>query len=132
MRRLNAKYFWIKTIVSIMSISSYNEINAQSKTQENIPKIYIANRAQKNIKIKCIACVDVTLNNPNDLDEKWLIKTAIPFAPFKTSYSQKTALEDGFWPMNLPKDHWEFQLGKEKHQRKANTGKKPFHENNWT
>ena len=104
MYKLNAKYFWVKTInflfVFIIYILANDEINAQSKTQENIK-------------------ITGALNNPNDIDKKWCTEIAIPLAPFKTSFSQKTALKDDFWPMNFSKAHWEFQLKKGKPRPKT-------------
>ncbi|MDO5979599.1 hypothetical protein [Flavivirga spongiicola] len=124
MYKLNATYFWVKTInflfVFIISILANDEINAQSKTQENILNIYINNHTKENIKVKPATYVDSALNNPNDIDKKWRTEIAIPLAPFKTSFSQKKALKDDFWPMNFSRVHWEFQLEKGKYQRKTN------------
>ncbi len=55
MKPLKTKYIWIKTInfllVLIISVLSNNDIDAQNKTHESIPKTYIANHTKETITI---------------------------------------------------------------------------------
>ena len=81
--------------------------------------------------LKSAVKVNGTLNNPNDIDEGWVVEMAIPWSVYKTSYFEKNVPVDKFWRVNFSRVNWDFQITDGKYERKKDAEGKLLHEYNW-
>jgi len=81
--------------------------------------------------LKSAVKIDGTLNNPNDIDQGWMIEMAIPWAVYKTGYYQKNVPKDKFWRVNFSRVNWDYQINNGNYERKNDANGKLLHEYNW-
>ncbi len=113
------------------------ELNAQNTLFDLfIPKPYrTGGKAilDWNIKgFKSAVFIDGTLNNPDDIDEKWTVEVAIPFRSL-TDYKKYTMPKDGsYWKINFSRVQWQTEVVSRKYRRiNDKWTNKPIGENNW-
>ncbi len=113
------------------------EINAQNTLFDlYMPKPY-RNGGQAeidwNIKnFKSAIFVDGTLNNPNDVDKRWLVEVSIPLKSL-TNYKEYVMPEDGsYWKFNFSRVQWQTEAVDGKYTKvKDKKTNKHLSENNW-
>ncbi|WP_372757519.1 carbohydrate-binding family 9-like protein [Mariniflexile sp.] len=81
--------------------------------------------------LKSAVKVNGTINNPEDIDEGWILEIAIPWTAYKTGYFQKNVPVDKFWRVNFSRVNWDFQLTNGNYERKRDAKGKLLHEYNW-
>ncbi|MBN4082898.1 carbohydrate-binding family 9-like protein [bacterium AH-315-A23] len=81
--------------------------------------------------LKSAVKIDGTINNPNDIDEGWVVEMAIPWSVYKKAYSEDVVPRDQFWRVNFSRVNWDFQITDGKYERKKDTDGKFLHEYNW-
>ncbi|WP_020526590.1 carbohydrate-binding family 9-like protein [Flexithrix dorotheae] len=77
--------------------------------------------------------LDGTLNNGEDIDEKWTVELAIPWKAFNDFYSNKKSPENGEqWRVNFSRVHWDTEWKEGQYIKKTDpeTGKN-LPEYNW-
>ena len=112
------------------------EINALNTAWDLfITKPYRDNNAVLNdwniTGLKSAVKVNGTLNNPNDIDDGWILEMAIPWAAYKTGYYQKNVPVDKYWRVNFSRVNWDFQITEGEYERKKDSNGKLLHEYNW-
>lgn len=81
--------------------------------------------------LKSAVKIHGTLNNPNDVDQGWVLEMAIPWAAYKTSYFDQNVPADKFWRVNFSRVNWQHSLIDGKYERKKDTDGKFLPEYNW-
>lgn len=81
--------------------------------------------------LKSAVKIKGTLNNPNDIDEGWVLEMAIPWASYRTSYNEKNVPEDKFWRVNFSRVNWQHTLTDGAYARKQDASGKFLPEYNW-
>ena len=113
------------------------ELNAQNTLLDLfMPKPYRnGGRATVNWNIqnfKSAIFVDGTLNNPSDIDKRWIVEVAIPFKSL-TDYKKFIQPVDGsYWKINFSRVQWQTEAVSGKYlKRKDENTNKLMTENNW-
>lgn len=81
--------------------------------------------------LKSAVKIHGTLNNPNDVDQGWVLEMAIPWAAYKTSYFDQNVPADRFWRVNFSRVNWQHSLIDGKYERKKDADGKFLPEYNW-
>lgn len=81
--------------------------------------------------LKSAVKIHGTLNNPNDIDQGWVLEMAIPWAAYKTSYFDQNVPADKFWRVNFSRVNWQHSLVDGKYERKKDSEGKFLPEYNW-
>ncbi|WP_149208250.1 carbohydrate-binding family 9-like protein [Flavobacterium johnsoniae] len=81
--------------------------------------------------LKSAVKIHGTLNNPNDVDQGWVLEMAIPWAAYKTSYFDQNVPADKFWRVNFSRVNWQHSLIDGKYERKKDADGKFLPEYNW-
>jgi hypothetical protein len=81
--------------------------------------------------LKSAVKIHGTLNNPNDVDQGWVLEMAIPWAAYKTSYFDQNVPADKFWRVNFSRVNWQHSLINGKYERKKGADGKFLPEYNW-
>ncbi|MEP6806494.1 MAG: carbohydrate-binding family 9-like protein [Flavobacterium sp.] len=81
--------------------------------------------------LKSAVKIKGTLNNPNDIDEGWVLEMAIPWASYKTSYFDKNVPVDKFWRVNFSRVNWQHSITNGNYERKKDPEGKFLPEYNW-
>ena len=81
--------------------------------------------------LKSAVQINGTLNNPNDIDEGWVLEIAIPFKELKTGVRLNNIPKDQFWRVNFSRVNWDFDLTNGKYSRKKGKDGKFLPEYNW-
>jgi hypothetical protein len=81
--------------------------------------------------LKSAVKIHGTLNNPNDIDEGWVLEMAIPWASYKTSYFDQNVPADKFWRVNFSRVNWEHTITNGNYERKKGADGKFLPEYNW-
>ena len=81
--------------------------------------------------LKSAVKIKGTLNNPNDIDEGWVLEMAIPWASYKTSYYDKNVPADKFWRVNFSRVNWQHAITNGSYERKKDANGKFLPEYNW-
>ncbi len=81
--------------------------------------------------LKSAVKIHGTLNNPNDVDQGWVLEMAIPWAAYKTSYFDQNVPADKFWRVNFSRVNWQHSLIDGKYERKKGADGKFLPEYNW-
>lgn len=81
--------------------------------------------------LKSTVKIKGTLNNPNDIDEGWVLEMAIPWASYKTSYYDKNVPADKFWRVNFSRVNWQHAITNGSYERKKDANEKFLPEYNW-
>ncbi|GGF29187.1 carbohydrate-binding family 9-like protein [Flavobacterium limi] len=81
--------------------------------------------------LKSAVKINGTLNDPNDLDEGWVLEMAIPWASYKKSYNENNVPADKFWRVNFSRVNWQHSLVGGKYERKKGADGKFLPEYNW-
>tara|TARA_R110000868_G_scaffold29813_3_gene110690 strand:+ start:8937 stop:10010 length:1074 start_codon:yes stop_codon:yes gene_type:complete len=81
--------------------------------------------------LKSAVKVNGTINNPNDIDEGWILEMAIPWAAYKASYYDKNVPADKFWRVNFSRVNWQHTINTGKYERKKDEKGKFLPEYNW-
>lgn len=81
--------------------------------------------------LKSAVKVQGTLNNPNDIDQGWVLEMAIPWAAYKTSYFDQNVPVDKFWRVNFSRVNWQHSIVDGKYERKKDADGKFLPEYNW-
>ena len=81
--------------------------------------------------LKSAVKIHGTLNNPNDVDQGWVLEMAIPWAAYKTSYFDQNVPADKFWRVNFSRVNWQHSLIEGKYERKKGADGKFLPEYNW-
>lgn len=81
--------------------------------------------------LKSAVKIHGTLNNPNDIDEGWVLEMAIPWASYKTSYFDQNVPADKFWRVNFSRVNWQHTITNGNYERKKGTDGKFLPEYNW-
>lgn len=68
----------------------------------------ISNYDMRDIEKKIV--LNGTLNNPNDIDNGWVLYLAIPFENFRGLCTKSTPSFGDIWRMNLVRVHWELDV----------------------
>ena len=81
--------------------------------------------------LKSAVKINGTLNNPNDIDEGWVLEMAIPWASYKTSYFDQNVPVDKFWRVNFSRVNWQHDIKNGSYERKKDAEGKFLPEYNW-
>lgn len=81
--------------------------------------------------LKSAVKIKGTLNNPNDIDEGWVLEMAIPWVSYKTSYFDKNVPVDKFWRVNFSRVNWQHSITNGDYERKKDPEGKFLPEYNW-
>jgi hypothetical protein len=81
--------------------------------------------------LKSAVKIKGTLNNPNDLDEGWMLEMAIPWASYRKSYNEKNVPADQFWRVNFSRVNWQHTVTNGSYERKKDADGKFLPEYNW-
>jgi hypothetical protein len=81
--------------------------------------------------LKSAVKIHGTLNNPNDIDEGWVLEMAIPWAAYRKSYNEKNVPADNFWKVNFSRVNWQHTVTNGNYERKKDAAGKFLPEYNW-
>jgi hypothetical protein len=81
--------------------------------------------------LKSAIKINGTLNNPNDIDQGWVVEMAIPWASYRTSYNEKNVPADKFWRINFSRVNWQHTIKNGSYERKKDTEGNFLPEYNW-
>lgn len=81
--------------------------------------------------LKSAVKVNGTINNPNDIDQGWMLEIAIPWAAYKTSYYDQNVPENKFWRVNFSRVNWQYAVLDGKYMRKKDSKGNFLPEYNW-
>ena len=113
------------------------ELNAQNTLFDLfMPKPYRnGGRAEIDWNIKnfeSAISIDGTLNNPEDIDEKWIVEIAIPFNSLTKSGKYVTPENGSLWKINFSRVQWQTKVVDGKYQKIKDIKTNKFlSENNW-
>jgi hypothetical protein len=81
---------------------------------------------------KSAVLIEGTLNNPSDVDKRWTVEMAIPFASLNVGETVQTPLDGQIWRINFSRVNWQTEVVDGKYQKKKDekTGR-PVPEYNW-
>jgi len=75
--------------------------------------------------------INGTLNNPDDIDQGWVLEMAIPWASYRKSYNEKNVPADQFWRVNFSRVNWQHTITNGSYERKKGPDGKFLPEYNW-
>ncbi|WP_281234925.1 carbohydrate-binding family 9-like protein [Flavobacterium gelatinilyticum] len=81
--------------------------------------------------LKSAVKIHGTLNNPDDIDQGWVLEMALPWEAYKTSYYDQNVPADKFWRVNFSRVNWDHSIVNGKYERKKGTDGKFLPEYNW-
>lgn len=81
--------------------------------------------------LKSAVKIHGTLNNPDDIDQGWVLEMALPWEAYKTSYYDQNVPADKFWRVNFSRVNWDHSIVNGKYERKKGADGKFLPEYNW-
>lgn len=72
-----------------------------------------------------------TLNNPNDIDERWSVEMAIPIKPLNDIDRGSELGAGNIWRINFSRVQWQHQITDGKYEKKTDSTGNHLSENNW-
>nr|WP_315221881.1 carbohydrate-binding family 9-like protein [uncultured Flavobacterium sp.] len=81
--------------------------------------------------LKSAVKITGTLNNPNDIDQGWVLEMAIPWASYRKSNNENNVPEDKFWRVNFSRVNWQHTVKNGSYMRKKDADGKFLPEYNW-